>query len=145
MSEINNILPSHLSKANETEKRAFFQVLICLANIDENFDANELSFIKEAAKTHGLDNLEELYDYGSPEKVIERVKVIHDRHLAMELVREMCILSHVDNYLSDSETLFIGQVGLALGVELEKIEQISNWVIDRIIWLEQAKLIFEEE
>ena len=145
MSEINNILPSHLSKANETEKKAFFQVLICLANIDENFDADEMAFIKDAAKTHNLSNLDELYDYGSPQKVIEQVKVIRDRHLALELIREMCILSHVDNYLSDSETLFIGQVGLALGVELEKIEQISNWVIDRIIWLEQAKLIFEEE
>lgn len=145
MSEINNILPSHLSKANETEKKAFFQVLICLANIDESFDADEMAFIKDAAKTHNLSNLDELYNYGSPQKVIEQVKVIRDRHLALELIREMCILSHVDNYLSDSETLFIGQVGLALGVELEKIEQISNWVIDRIIWLEQAKLIFEEE
>lgn len=145
MSEINNILPSYLSKANETEKKAFFQVLICLANIDENFDKDELTFIKEAAKTQGIQNLEELYHYDSPQKVIEQAKVIRNRHLAMELIREMCILSHVDNYLSDSETLFIGQVGLALGIELEKIEQISNWIIDRIIWLEQAKLIFEEE
>ena len=145
MSEINNILPSYLSKANDTEKKAFFQVLICLANIDENFDEDELDFIKSAAQTQGIENLEELYNYGSPEKVIEQAKVIQDRHLAMELIREMCILSHVDNYLSDSETLFIGQVGLALGIELEKIEQISNWIIDRIIWLEQAKLIFEEE
>lgn len=145
MSEINNILPSYLSKANEAEKKAFFHVLICLANIDENFDENELSFIKDAAKTHGIKDLEELYNYGSPEKVIKEAKIIKDRHLAMELIREMCILSHVDNYLSDSETLFIGQVGLALGIELEKIEQISNWIIDRIIWLEQAKLIFEEE
>ena len=145
MSEINNILPSHLSKAKKKKKKAFFQVLICLANIDENFDADEMAFIKDAAKTHNLSNLEELYNYGSPQKVIEQVKVIRDRHLALELIREMWILSHVDNYLSDSETLFIGQVGLALGVELEKIEQISNWVIDRIIWLEQAKLIFEEE
>lgn len=145
MSEINNILPSYLSKANETEKKAFFQVLICLANIDENFDRDELTFIKEAAKTQGIQNLEELYHYDSPQKVIEQAKVIRNRHLAMELIREMCILSHVDNYLSDSETLFIGQVGLALGIELEKIEQISNWIIDRIIWLEQAKLIFEEE
>lgn len=145
MSEINNILPSYLSKATEAEKKAFFQVLICLANIDENFDEDELAFIKEAAKTHGISDLEKLYDYGSPQKVIAQAKIIKDRHLAMELIREMCILSHVDNYLSDAETLFIGQVGLALGIELEKIEQISNWIIDRIIWLEQAKLIFEEK
>ena len=49
------------------------------------------------------------------------------------------------NILSDEETLFIGKVGIALGIEMEKIEQISNWVIDHIIWLEQAKIIFEEK
>ena len=49
-----------------------------------------------------------------------------------------------DDELSDQETLLIGRVGQAMGVELEKIEQISNWIIDRIIWLEQAKIIFEE-
>ncbi len=145
MSEITNLLPSHLSSANETEKKVFFQVLICLANIDDNFDSDEIEFIKEAAKEQGINNIEEICNCGSPKEVIERVKVIRNRHLALELVREMCILSHVDNYLSDSETLFIGQVGLALGIELEKIEQISNWIIDRIIWLEQAKIIFEEE
>ena len=57
----------------------------------------------------------------------------------------MCMLAHVDNILSDEETLFIGKIGLALGVEIEKIEQISNWIIDRIIWLEQAKIIFEDD
>ena len=38
----------------------------------------------------------------------------------------------------------IGKIGLAMGIELEKIEQISNWIIDHVIWLEQAKIIFEE-
>ena len=41
--------------------------------------------------------------------------------------------------------LIIGKIGLAMGVELSKIEQISNWIIDHIIWLEQAKVIFEEK
>jgi len=31
-----------------------------------------------------------------------------------------------------------------MGVELDKIEQISNWVIDKIILAEEAKIIFEE-
>ena len=63
---------------------------------------------------------------------------------ALELIKEMCVLAHADDELSDQETLLIGRVGQAMGVELEKIEQISNWIIDRIIWLEQAKIIFEE-
>ena len=60
------------------------------------------------------------------------------------LIKEMCILAHADNELTDDEVLLIGRVGQAMGVELEKIEQISRWVIDRVIWLEEAKLIFEE-
>ena len=58
------------------------------------------------------------------------------------LIKEMCMLAHADDELSDSETLLIGKVGEAMGVSLEKIQQISNWVIDRIIWLERGKLIF---
>jgi protein-arginine kinase len=88
--------------------------------------------------------LESLLDFADEDKILEEVKIIKNRHLALELIREMCMLSHVDNILSDEETLFIGKVGIALGVEMEKIEQISNWVIDHIFWLEQAKVIFEE-
>ena len=62
----------------------------------------------------------------------------------MELIKEMCLLGHSDSDLTEEETLFIGHVGIALGIELDKIEQISNWVIDKIIWLEQGKVIFED-
>jgi len=56
----------------------------------------------------------------------------------------MCVLAHADDELSDEETALIGKVGMAMGIDLDKIEQISNWVIDRLIWLEEAKIIFEE-
>ncbi len=56
----------------------------------------------------------------------------------------MCVLAHADETLTDDETLFIGKVGQAMGVSLDKIEQISSWVIDRIIWLQEGKLIFED-
>ena len=56
----------------------------------------------------------------------------------------MCILAHSDNSLSENEILFIGRIGQAMGVELEKIEQISQWVIARIILEEEGHLIFEE-
>ena len=77
-------------------------------------------------------------------EIINAVKTIDNRRAALELIKEMCVLAHADDELSDQETLLIGRVGQAMGVELEKIEQISNWIIDRIIWLEQAKIIFEE-
>lgn len=144
MSDINNILPSYLDAASQEEKKVFFQTLLHLSSVDGHSDEAEMEFITDAAKSQGIESLEELQGYEDETAVLKNVKIIKNRHLAMELIREMCTLSHVDNVLSDEETLFIGKVGITLGIEMEKIEQISNWVIDRIIWLEQARIIFEE-
>jgi len=143
MSNITNILPSYLNSVSAEEKIVFFKVLLHLADADGFTDKNEITFIKEAALAQGIE-VESLKDFDDEAKILKEVKIIKNRHLAMELIREMCMLSHVDNILSDEETLFIGKVGIALGIEMEKIEQISNWVIDHIFWLEQAKVIFEE-
>ncbi len=145
MSEFNNMLPSYIDKATPEEKKAFFQVLVCLSGIDGKTDDEEIQYITSAAFAQNITDFQEICNFKDDKEVIENVKVIHDRHLALELIREMCMLAHVDNILSDEETLFIGKVGLALGIEIEKVEQISNWIIDRIIWLEQAKIIFEED
>jgi uncharacterized tellurite resistance protein B-like protein len=76
--------------------------------------------------------------------LIREVGKITNRRAALELVKEMCMLAHADEKLSDEETLFIGKVGQAMGVTPDKIEQISGWVIDRLILLEEGKIIFEE-
>ena len=83
-------------------------------------------------------------NHDSEESLLADLKKISPRRVALELIKEMCFLAHSDDVLSDRETLFIGNSGQAMGIELDKIEQISNWVIDRIIWLEQARLIFED-
>lgn len=145
MSDISNIVPSYLDKATAKEKNVFFRVLIHLSASDGHTDETEVNFVKKAAQVHGVKNIDDLFVVNSEDEILEEVKTIKNRHLALELIKEMCMLSHVDNLLSDEETLFIGKVGIALGIEMEKIEQISNWVIDRIIWLEQAKYIFEEK
>ena len=134
---IREILPSYLDEAKPEEKQAFFEALLALASADGGCDSDELEFI--------IENISQILEGQDLEKVLADVAKIKNRHLALELIREMCMLSHVDNVLSDNETLIIGKIGLAMNVELEKIEQISNWIIDHIIWLEQAKIIFEEK
>lgn len=87
---------------------------------------------------------EEIINVNSDDEIVAEVKKIKNRKLALELIKEMCLLANADSDLSDNETLLIGRVGQAMGVELEKIQQISQWVIDRIIWLEEGKIIFEK-
>ena len=123
---------SCVDSLSEEQKIAFVKAFSHLAMADGCFDGISL--------TH----LEEIFEVNDGEKIIEEVKKINNRRAALELIKEMCILAHADDDLSDEETAFIGRVGLAMGIELDKIEQISNWVIDRLVWLEEAKIIFEE-
>ena len=135
-----------LSKLTEDQKVAFMKAFSRLGGADGHLDEDELAFIRSMARVYGISDkrVDEILKIDSDEEVVNAVKVIDNRRAALELIKEMCVLAHADDELSDQETLLIGRVGQAMGVELEKIEQISNWIIDRIIWLEQAKIIFEE-
>lgn len=135
-----------VEKLNEDQKIAFLKAFSRLATADGKFDADEKAFIKNVGVTFGISpkRVNEILKIDNDDEILEEVKKIDNRRAALELIKEMCVLAHADDELSDEETAFIGKVGMAMGVDLDKIEQISNWVIDRLIWLEEAKLIFEE-
>lgn len=136
----------YLNKLDENQRVVIIKILARLANADGKLDESEKEFIRQVAKVYNIPEkrIEEILNYGSDEDIIQGAKLIENRKVALELIKEMCILAHADNELTESETLFIGRVGQAMGVELEKIQQISQWVIERIIWMEEAKIIFEE-
>lgn len=135
-----------ISQLSEEQKIAFLAAFAKLAAADGKVDDGEKDFIRDAALTYGLpeNRVEEIWKNRSLSELLNLVKIIDNRQAALLLIKEMCFLAHADEKLSDNETLLIGQIGEALGVDLDKIQQISNWVIDRIIWLERGKLIFEE-
>ena len=131
---------------SDDAKIAYLKAFTRLANADGNFDESEKAYIKSLAEQYVVpaERVDEIFKHEDTDTIIKNVAKIKNRRAALELIKELCFLAHADNELSDEETLFIGRVGQAMGVELEKIEQISNWVIDRIISAEEAKIIFEE-
>ena len=137
---------SYLSEMSEDDRVTFLKVLVRLAKADGSVDEGEKAFIVELGKTFGIpqSRVEEIRLVASDDDIVEEAKKIKNRRVAMELVKEMCMLANSDGDLSDRETLLIGRVGKAMGLELEKIEQIGQWVIDRIVWLEEGKIIFEK-
>ena len=136
----------YLAEMSDDEKIIFLKVLTRLARADGKLDDNERDFIREIAVVYNVpaNGFEEIINVNSDDEIVAEVKKIKNRKLALELIKEMCLLANADSDLSDNETLLIGRVGQAMGVELEKIQQISQWVIDRIIWLEEGKIIFEK-
>lgn len=131
---------------SEEERIIFLKSLVQLARADGLADNDEKKFIIELAKTLKIDasKADEVKKIETDEDIVKMASKITNRHTAMELIKEMCMLANSDGDLSDQEILLIGRIGTAMGLELEKIEQISQWVIDHIVWLEEGKIIFEK-
>ena len=138
--EANNVVKS----LSQEHKVIFLNTLFFLANIDGSRDEEEIKRITDLAKTYKIEQSEQIFKETTQEQILIDLKKLNNRRVCLELIKEMCLLGHSDSDLTDEETLFIGHAGIAMGIELEKIEQISNWIIDKIIWLEQGKIIFED-
>ena len=125
------------------EKTAFITILCMLSAIDGNIRTEETEYIKELAEQMQTEVKQSYFNYPR-ELGVCKAAMIKDRRLALELLKNMFALAYTDNIFTDSEGRFICDISDALKIEPQKVSEISSWIIDRIIWLEQAALIFEE-
>ncbi len=137
---------NYIARLSEDEKVVFLRVLATLARIDGNFDGDEQAFVKDIAVIFGVpqSKFDVILASLSDDELVKEAAKIKNRQAALQLIKEACLLANSDGDLSEREVVLIGRIGQAMGIELEKIEQISQWVIDRIVWLEQGKMIFEQ-
>ena len=146
MLQTNQTQKSFITQMSREEKIIFIKILVALARSDKNFDEDERSFIKDTAIIFGLgtSDIDEIIAPTTPEELISLASKITNREVALQLIKEACFLANSDGNLSREEILLIGDIGCAMNIELEKIEEISQWIVDRIIWLERGKIIFEQ-
>ncbi|MBO7097554.1 MAG: TerB family tellurite resistance protein, partial [Alphaproteobacteria bacterium] len=90
------------------------------------------------------ENVKKIFEPATKESLLEELECILRRRWKLELIKELFRLAHADDDLDQEELSFIDEVGDKMGIEKEKTEQISNWVVDFMVWKEQGKIIFEE-
>lgn len=129
----------------EEQKIVFLKTLLYISKIDGEVAQGEAKFIKKMANKYKIENLAKIFEPASEQKILSELKILRQRRVAMELIKEMFRLGHTDYELGDEEILFIGRVAAVTGIEIKKVEQISTWIIDYVIWKEQEKIIFEED
>jgi uncharacterized tellurite resistance protein B-like protein len=136
----------YVRRMSEQDKIVFLQVLTALARADGNFDECEKEFIAKMAVFFAIpaEQTDTVFATLSDDELLTKAATIKDRQVALHLIKECCLLANSDSDLSDHEVVLIGKIGIALGIELEKIEQISQWIVDRLVWLEEGRLIFEQ-
>lgn len=129
---------------DDHQKTIFLKTLLFASKIDGEVDSGEVQYIKKMSVKYKVSDIKKIFEPISEGGLLMELKCLTQREWALELIKELFRLGHEDGDFGDEEVLFIGRVGRALNVEVEKIEQISNWVIDYLIWKEQGKIIFEE-
>ncbi len=141
-----NLSANYLYNLPVEQKVVFLRIFSKMIHFDGQVDETEKEFMRRVAAMLDVapQKVDEALKSVDREETVREAALIKNRRVALELIKELCVLAHSDDVLSDEEILFIGEVGAAMGIEPEKIEQISNWVIDRLIWLNQGKIIFEE-
>ena len=136
---------SYTTAMTKEQKLIFLKALIALAKTDNKVDEDEKDFLKGMSLVFNLPQEDiDIKHIPSEDEVVDMVKVIKDRKLAMNLIKEMCMLANFDGDMSDEEIVLIGRVGEAMGLSVDKIQDISQWVIDRIVLQERGKIIFEQ-
>ncbi|MBR2299066.1 MAG: TerB family tellurite resistance protein [Alphaproteobacteria bacterium] len=145
MAELNDVLNKEvMNLLTEEQKIVFLKTLLFASKIDGEVDVGEVKFIKKMATKYKVEDIKKIFEQVSERELMQELEVLKQRRVAMELIKELFRLGHSDSDLGDEEILFIGRVATALNIEIRKVEQISSWVIDRFIWLEQGRIIFEE-
>ena len=136
---------AYTTAMTKEQKLIFLKTLVALAKADTKIDENEKDFLKGMSLVFNLPQEDiDIKHIPSEDEVVDMVKVIKDRKLAMNLIKEMCMLANFDGDMSDEEIVLIGRVGEAMGLSVDKIQDISQWVIDRIVLQERGKIIFEQ-
>lgn len=137
---------NYITHMKEADKIFFIKFLSVLGKADNNFDDDEKKFVKDMAVMFGISpkKTEAIFKNSSQKEIIKEAASIKDRLVALNIIKEACFLANTDKDLSECEVDFIAEVGKAMNIEPEKIEQISQWVIDYLIWKEKEKIIFEQ-
>lgn len=129
---------------NDHQRTVFLKTLLFASKLDGNVDDNEIQYIKKMAAKYKVSDIKKIFEPTTEEKLFAELACLSRRKWVLELIKELFRLAHADDDLCDEEVLFIGRLGKALNIEMEKIEQISSWVIDYLVWREQGRIIFEE-
>jgi hypothetical protein len=132
-----------LNALSTKEKEFFISSLCTLAGIDGKIKPEELEFLEETAHNIGLELQPAYFEY-SEEFCITEASHNKNNRLSLELLKYMFALAYTDSEFAEEEGHFISSLAEALNIAPQKASEISSWVIDRIIWLEQGDLIFSE-
>ena len=135
----------YIQELSQEERLVFVRLFCKLINIDNSVEKEEIEFLKVISNRYGLNN-NVVVDIIKSSKNIDHkaeARKISNRQHALELIKELCVLSNVDDSVDDRELDVIIDVAESMGIEEEKILLINRWVLDSAIVAKTGQIIME--
>lgn len=135
-----------IADLSKEEKIIFAKSLIRLACSDAKIDERERSFINDVIKIYDLKNNMDVLKNKVPEDILinEIKEKVRERKKALYLIKELLIVTNIDEILDDTEISFIEKVAQVLNIEEEKVLQINELILERKLWLYKQSKVMEE-
>lgn len=133
-----------LKNLSMSEKKDCLRAMAYISKLDGHLETNEVYIVALLAKTLDLTDTRLFLQNLDENEILLSLSAITDRKVALEILKFLCFIGHADNNLTDNEVLFIGNAANAMGVELSKVQEINDWIIDGFILKENERQIFEK-
>ena len=130
-------------KLQSKEKFSFLQLAHYLARIDNKFGEREEEIISEYCTEMGIENLDNFdMENFSLDNILKDFKSEASKRI---VILELMILIHIDHSFNINEQKLIEKISSSFGIDLEDVNDYSQWGKSVAMLYEVAKIFINEK
>lgn len=132
-----------LMKLESKEKFSFLQLAHYLARIDNKFGEREEEIILEYCTEMGIENLDSFdMENFNLDNILKDFKSERSKRI---VVLELMILIHIDHSFNINEQILMEKISISFGINLEDVNDYSQWGKSVAMLYEVAKVFINEK
>ncbi len=132
---------------SQGERFIFLKIICGTVAANRQVSRAELLYLKEMALKYEVsgESLANMIKSADRKTLIMQARMITDRSKALTLIKDMCMVSNIDNTLDDHEIDYILDIAEAMNIEPDRVKDINNVVNEYLAVSQKACVLLEQE
>lgn len=129
-----------IGKLSKEQRKTLMELMLHLAKSDGRLDAVEKRILSQYAHVNGVEGV----DHAPERPLKELVAAFTSPSSRVVVLFELLRLSHSGEYFEDSEQSEVVDIAALMGVPMDLLAKIEEWVVDKIDLERRALELLEE-
>lgn len=132
---------------SQGERFIFLKIICGTVAANRQVSRAELLYLKEMALKYEVsgESLATMIKSADRKTLVMQARMIDERPKALMLIKDMCMVSNIDNSLDDSEIDYILDIAEAMNIEPDRVKDINNVVNEYLAVSQKACVLLEQE